>query len=243
MATCSCAGATCNCVIQPGAGIAVTGAGSASNPYVVSSSQGAAGPGGRIPGEMVPYAGSTPPPGWLLCNGQAVSRTAYPDLFTAIGTKWGSGDGANTFNVPSMTDRYPYGASSSRPLGTTGGSASLVLSAAQLPPHNHPIPHTHPHAHSHPIDHDHGTVNTSDVNVGIRAAPYAKSDTGTTAVADNNTYAHHHSVNLPLFKGNSGRESAAATGGTNTPNSSNTGNGSAAPILPPYAAVNFLIKT
>src|SRR5690606_11960658 len=56
--------------------------------------------GTTIPtGSLVPWAGSesSVPSGWLLCNGQAVSRTTYSDLFTAISTTYGVGDGSTTF--------------------------------------------------------------------------------------------------------------------------------------------------
>jgi microcystin-dependent protein len=61
------------------------------------------------PGTMMPYAGSTAPTGYLLAYGQAVSRTTYADLFTAIGTTYGSGDGSTTFNLPDLRGRYPAG--------------------------------------------------------------------------------------------------------------------------------------
>lgn len=55
-------------------------------------------------GFMAVYAGTSPPPaGWLVCNGQAVSRTTYSALFGAIGTVFGTGDGATTFNVPNVS--------------------------------------------------------------------------------------------------------------------------------------------
>ena len=50
------------------------------------------------------FAGTTPPEGTLLCDGSAVSRDTYSELFAAIGTTWGSGDGANTFNLPDLRD-------------------------------------------------------------------------------------------------------------------------------------------
>ena len=56
-------------------------------------------------GTVQQYAGNTIPTGWLECNGQAVSRTDYPNLFAAIGTTWGAGDGSTTFNVPNATNR------------------------------------------------------------------------------------------------------------------------------------------
>ena len=53
-------------------------------------------------GSISMYAGSTAPTGYLLCDGSAVSRTTYADLFTAIGTTYGVGDGSTTFNVPNV---------------------------------------------------------------------------------------------------------------------------------------------
>lgn len=60
-------------------------------------------------GVTVPYAGATSPTGWLLCNGQAVSRTSYSRLFAAIGTTYGQGDGSTTFNVPDLRECNPVG--------------------------------------------------------------------------------------------------------------------------------------
>ena len=54
-------------------------------------------------GSIIPYGGTTAPSGWLLCQGQAVSRTEYADLFNAIDTNYGSGDGSSTFNLPTLT--------------------------------------------------------------------------------------------------------------------------------------------
>lgn len=73
------------------------------------------------------FAGSTAPTGWLLCHGQAISRTDYATLFAAIGTTWGAGNGSTTFNVPDLRGRAPIGAGSgsgltSRTLGGKGGS-------------------------------------------------------------------------------------------------------------------------
>lgn len=52
------------------------------------------------------FAGTTPPEGTLLCDGSAVSRNTYSELFAAIGTTWGSGDGTNTFNLPDLRDAW-----------------------------------------------------------------------------------------------------------------------------------------
>lgn len=53
-------------------------------------------------GAIMDFAMSTPPDGWLECNGAAISRTTYANLFAAIGTTWGAGDGSTTFNVPNL---------------------------------------------------------------------------------------------------------------------------------------------
>ena len=51
-------------------------------------------------GVILPFGGSVAPKGFLICDGSAVSRTTYADLFAVIGTKFGSGDGSTTFNLP-----------------------------------------------------------------------------------------------------------------------------------------------
>ncbi len=60
-------------------------------------------------GFFFPFAGDTPPDGFLECNGAAISRTAYADLFAAIGNVWGDGDGSTTFNIPDMRGEFLRG--------------------------------------------------------------------------------------------------------------------------------------
>lgn len=60
-------------------------------------------------GVVLPYAATAAPTGWLLCYGQAVSRTTYAPLFAIIGTVHGVGDGSTTFNVPDLRGRVPVG--------------------------------------------------------------------------------------------------------------------------------------
>lgn len=61
-------------------------------------------------GTIVSYAGASVPTGWLLCNGANVSRTTYADLFNAIGTRWGAGNGSTTFALPDSDGRVLQGA-------------------------------------------------------------------------------------------------------------------------------------
>ena len=59
--------------------------------------------GSGIPaGNIGWFAGATPPDGWMVCNGAAVSRTSYAALFGAIGTTFGEGDGETTFALPDL---------------------------------------------------------------------------------------------------------------------------------------------
>lgn len=55
-------------------------------------------------GTIIPFAGSDIPSGYLPCNGSAISRTTYADLFAVIGTTYGDGDGSTTFNLPNLNN-------------------------------------------------------------------------------------------------------------------------------------------
>lgn len=57
-------------------------------------------------GQVATFARTTAPPGWIICDGRAVSRTTYSALFSAIGTLYGEGDGTTTFNVPDCRDEF-----------------------------------------------------------------------------------------------------------------------------------------
>ncbi|SOB95075.1 tail fiber protein [Thalassospira xiamenensis] len=60
-------------------------------------------------GSVTAFAMPTPPEGWLVCDGSAVSRTDYADLFAAIGTVWGDGDEITTFNLPDLRGEFIRG--------------------------------------------------------------------------------------------------------------------------------------
>lgn len=81
------------------------------------------GSSGAITGEGKLWFTGTAPTGWLLCNGDAVSRTTYADLFAVIGTTFGTGDGSTTFNVPDFRGRVPAG---------DGGTGSFTPIGLQL---------------------------------------------------------------------------------------------------------------
>lgn len=66
-------------------------------------------------GMIFPYAGSSAPTGFLLCDGSAVSRATYSGLFALISTTYGAGDGSTTFNVPNLAGRFPLGYAATAP--------------------------------------------------------------------------------------------------------------------------------
>ncbi len=81
------------------------------------------------------------PGGWAPCDGQLLSVSQHPGLFTLLGTTYG-GDGTTTFALPDLRGRIPVQAGqgaglSSRPLGQAGGSETVTLGEAQLPAHTH----------------------------------------------------------------------------------------------------------
>lgn len=91
------------------------------------------------PGDYKSSASSVVTMGWLYCNGQAVSRVTYAALFSAIGTEHGSGDGSTTFNIPDWRGYFMIGVSAAYPSGSTGGAATVALTLAETPAHQHQI--------------------------------------------------------------------------------------------------------
>ena len=99
---------------------------------------------GAVPaGTVLDFAGAAAPSGYLACDGAAVSRTVYADLFAAIGVAWGRGNGLTTFNVPDLRRRATIGAGGVRQngpgvnVGDTGGAELVRLSSSQMPSHTH----------------------------------------------------------------------------------------------------------
>ena len=86
------------------------------------------------PGTIITFGGRTIPSGYLLCNGAAVSRTQYPNLFAAIGTIYGSGDGSTTFHLPNDHHRVDEGTTSASEVGkkVEAGAPNITGTAGKL---------------------------------------------------------------------------------------------------------------
>lgn len=89
-------------------------------------------------GTIVMWATSTPPEGWLLCNGKEVSRAAYTELFKVLGTSVGAA-GSSSFKIPDLSGRFPLGASNTHNLHSTGGAETHTLTIAEMPAHDHGV--------------------------------------------------------------------------------------------------------
>lgn len=94
--------------------------------------------GGIVPaGTVIPYGNSSAPYGYVKCNGAAISRTVYADLFAAIGTSFGGGDGSTTFNVPDLRGEFIRGWDDGRGVDSGRGFASFQDHQFQDHYHNH----------------------------------------------------------------------------------------------------------
>lgn len=182
-------------------------------------------------GTILPFAGVTAPPGWLLCNGGSYSTTEYAALYAVIGTRFGGSGG--TFRVPDFRGRTPvmpggsYGGSVGYTGGSTYNSTSVALSTSNLPSHSHSFSGNT----SYDGSHTHGYVDWSvnyDTNTWVGGGDagggyvvFHDRDDRTT----NSAGGHSHT-----FSGTTG----------------NTGNGSAFnvgfDVRDPYLMVNFIIK-
>nr|MDD4454660.1 tail fiber protein [Candidatus Methanomethylophilaceae archaeon] len=150
----------------------------------------------RVPAGMVGYfAGSSAPTGWLECDGSAVSRTTYADLFTAIGTTYGTGDGATTFNLPDLRGEFLRVLDSGR-----GIDSGRVLGSAQGEAYKS---HNHTGSSSSTGAHTHGTTASSD-STGDHTHTITSSSSSTGAHAhtitssSNSTGSHAHSASVTV---------------------------------------------
>jgi len=184
-------------------------------------------------GTIMPYAGSSAPTGWALCDGSAISRTTYSTLFAIVSTTYGSGDGSTTFALPDLRGRTVFGkdnmggTTASRltssggitgtTLGATGGAQTKSLSTGEMPSHSHTYKDAY-FAENH---------NTSGAVGG-------NSRYGTSAGTDNDNSFYFRTGS----NGNTGNASDAAT----DISTSSTGSGTAFALVNPGIVLNYIIK-
>lgn len=198
----------------------------------VRGPQGIQGPIGAttIPaGAVMMWTTLTPPSGWLIANGTAISRTTNATLFSAIGTTYGAGDGSTTFNIPNLTARVAVGYDSStvdyNMVGKTGGEAKHVLIGTEMPSHNHTVdpPNTLTDIQG---NHYHTSIDgASFITTGAGGTGMAFTSSGgnvgTTQWAGN----HQHNLDIPSFT------------------SGNNGSGTPHNNVQPYITLPYIVKT
>lgn len=169
---------------------------------------------------------------YLICDGRAVSRSEYADLFAVIGTTWGIGNGATTFNLPDMRGVVPRGFDNGR--GFDPGRAFASTQADEIKAHSHSGSaasggaHTHPFdgngstasagGHTHSVsgsgstdtagDHTHGVPEGHVYSGATSSGAYASGDDMTNTVARYSTSlgggAHSHTVSISGTAASSG---------------------------------------
>lgn len=166
-------------------------------------------------GTIQMFAATSAPTNWMICNGQAISRTTYSALYSLIGTTYGTGDGSTTFNLPNFQGKGPMGYMPGNTkfdtMGETGGEETHTQTQAELATHTHT---QNAHGHSaNPLD-----GNTSPYGGGVAGGFYF----GAT------------SVSHPGYQ--------AVTVNSTTATNNNTGSSTPMNVLDPYLTVQFIIK-
>lgn len=180
-------------------------------------------------GGQIPYGGDTAPSGWLLCDGTAVSRTTYADLFAVIGTKYGVGNGSTTFNVPDKRGRFPLGkaaAGTGATIGEHGGSLDHTHTG---PSHTHPVAaHSHSMSHTHTVPRDGwGGTPVAPVAGRLQSGGSGGGSEASVSQADND---------------NTSGASSAANTGTQALTTDAGGTGATGAANPAYEVDNWIIR-
>lgn len=197
-------------------------------------------------GIIMPFAGTSAPEGYLMCDGSAVSRTTYATLYAVIGDTFGAGDGSSTFNLPDLGGRVPLGVSMSHALGSTGGSETVTLTEQELPAHVHEVPQ-HGHADtigattpafSHTITQPVFKYNKPNANnkgmLSTGNNVYNSTSTGTATRGTNVAIAAHAAANCTMSGSIANMDAfdSDTTGGSLSHNN-----------LQPYLAIAYIIST
>jgi microcystin-dependent protein len=163
------------------------------------------------------YVTGTAPSNYLICNGQAISRTTYAALYSVIGTKYGVGDNSTTFNLPNLIDYgFPYGSVANTSLPTTINIGGTTFDGSHT--HNTTITRTvdaganKAHNHSHAISGNESVAHTH--NFGNTSA----NSGGHSHVGSSNSSSHQHNYQI---SNNSGSGNTGGISGNHTHNINN----------------------
>jgi len=154
-------------------------------------------------GLISPFGGSTAPTGWLLCQGQTVSRTTYASLFSTISTTYNTGGEAGTdFRLPDLLGRAPIGSGSGtgltgRSLGTKVGAETYSLTEANLPQHQHVVSFNRRTSTADTHDHEGWTAGDFAAPPDDRAGEAESTQTVSTGTSGGNGTATPYSVMSP----------------------------------------------
>ena len=201
---------------------------------------------GSVPvGTILQFAAPAPPSGFLSCDGSAVSRSTYSQLFAVIGVAYGAGDGGTTFNVPDFRGRGPVGYAASgghADVAALGLNEGIAL-ASRRPRHGHSSALTTSHNLSLP-NHGHGFSDPGHAHPIIASNDGATSGNGYLVGSD-----HSPAMTVAAGNGSQTAYTGASVGGiTSAPgiNGGVTLGGSIGVAGPTdsqgYLTVNYVIR-
>ena len=201
-------------------------------------------------GAIKPWTKATAPDGYLLCDGSAVSRTTYADLFAVISTTYGAGDGSTTFAVPNLQGKMPQGfdgntynlagtggantitvavtnnqdIANNQSVTVTGSISNTSLTVAQLASHNHSASQIERIGQKNPA----GPISQIAPVGNIPSQPHGSPNALTLGSAGSGT-GHNHSHTLSgTMTGNVALTGAVTASGTNS--------------FSPFVIVQYIIK-
>lgn len=173
-------------------------------------------------GTVIPYPSAVVPESWHACDGSALSKTEYPELYSVLGSTFGA-ETATEFYLPDLRGRTVIGTSGSHALASTGGVETQTLTVAQLPSHTHTVSASAASngAHTHNV---HESANNGSVSVNY-------------AINGNSIGTYTSANSTPGCIVSAGAHTHDITGTAEA-----TGSGASIPNMQPYSTLNYIIK-